>query len=503
MPPVAVSASLFPGLVEEHDFVQPEHYKSTVEFQKECVETGWVLTQHFWNLIRGNNGLMRLIIGRGPVLQWRIKSEQVLLKTIVLIPCLKELQCWGFDNMDAIWAVLSAAPTLESLSIFCRKYQLPDPLPKANATLRILSFLSVRCDGMVMSINNLLDVLLLFPNLSNITLRKITPFVAQEQQQQQQQHLQLDGFEDMPLSTPSGNVQPRDPSTGSNLCELVVESILDYDALLKHLPDHIELTCAAAFGDSWPLALIECGPIFTTFRDTHPPEFAAEDDPVNELFVASHRLRVFDSIEQYILVDEMLRRPWACVGLEWLSCRIVGIDRLTDEEQAMVIQVMAPGYMEELNVEEVAAVEKFQRCRTQQHGVYDRLASLTRLKHLNLGCEIRGIFGAGGTYKVDGREYVSYAEPTFDTLELSLASGLDRLGTLKDLEMIGFECINHRIGRDELDWMAKSWPKLKLMYGLDKERLYHIEHDKERASLKDHFQQVRPDVVHDSQFEGN
>ncbi|KAG0265938.1 hypothetical protein BGZ95_003168 [Linnemannia exigua] len=132
------------------------------------------------------------------------------------------------------------------------------------------------------------------------------------------------------------------------------------------------------------------------------------------------------------------------------------------------------------------------------------VSSLTRLKHLDLGYESRypWTFKSEETYERKGVEYVRYPDnKTFDTLELSLESGLDRLGALKNLEMFGFECLNHRIGRKELDWMAKSWPRLRMMYGLDKERLYKIEHDEERAALKEYFEELRPDVVHDSLFQ--
>ncbi|KAG0372166.1 hypothetical protein BGX24_000610 [Mortierella sp. AD032] len=158
----------------------------------------------------------------------------------------------------------------------------------------------------------------------------------------------------------------------------------------------------------------------------------------------------------------------------------------------------------ELTEEEAVAVEKFQWCQRQHHGVYDQLARLTRLKHLDLGYESRYplTYISRWTYERDGQEYVEYSDgKTFDTLELSLESGLDRLGVLKNLEMFGFECLNHRIGKKELDWMAKNWPRLKLMYGLDKEKLTMIEHDQERAVLKAYFQQSRLDVVHGSMFE--
>lgn len=51
LPPIQVSPPLFPGFIEVYDYEQPQVYDVTPKIQKECVETGWVLTQHFWNLI--------------------------------------------------------------------------------------------------------------------------------------------------------------------------------------------------------------------------------------------------------------------------------------------------------------------------------------------------------------------------------------------------------------------------------------------------------------------
>jgi hypothetical protein len=104
--------------------------------------------------------------------------------------------------------------------------------------------------------------------------------------------------------------------------------------------------------------------------------------------------------------------------------------------------------------------------------------------------------------QVDGVGYFKYAEqPTFDTFRIVSGIGVGPSWEVQNLETIGFWCINHSIGRLELDWMAKSWPRLKLMYDLDKERLYLIEHDKERAALKEYLLQLRPHVVHDGLFE--
>ncbi|KAG0012264.1 hypothetical protein BGZ82_002673 [Podila clonocystis] len=300
------------------------------------------------------------------------------------------------------------------------------------------------------------------------------------------------GFES---ATPE-TVTPRDTNVGANLRAraLDVKTTSDYDTLLKHLPGHVELTY---YDKKPPLCEVLLKHItrFRVFKAENKPCYISEA-PSNELFVISNRLRVFDSIARYIHVDKMLRRSWLCMRLEWLSCRIVGVDRLTDEEQAMVDRVMDPGYSNDLAAEEVVAVEKFERCRAQQHGVYD-VPSLTKLKRLDLGYENRYPWThkrSGEVYEVEGVQYLKYTmPPTFDTLELSLASGLDGLAALKELEMIRFKCINHRIGRTEVDWMAKSWPKLNLIYGLDNERLYDIEPSQERAALKEYFQQLRPD----------
>lgn len=93
-----------------------------------------------------------------------------------------------------------------------------------------------------------------------------------------------------------------------------------------------------------------------------------------------------DIIEYYLHVDDVLRRPWACKSLEWLSRRIVGLDRLNDNEKELVDRVHAQEHTVEDFEEKTRAMEKFARCRAQHHNVYDCLASLTKLKHLELGC---------------------------------------------------------------------------------------------------------------------
>jgi hypothetical protein len=57
---------------------------------------------------------------------------------------------------------------------------------------------------------------------------------------------------------------------------------------------------------------------------------------------------------------------------------------------------------------------------------------------------------------LDARAPIIAEDHTPDTLELSLESGLGLLEALANLETIGFEGVDHRIGKLELEWMAKS-----------------------------------------------
>ncbi|KAF9919542.1 hypothetical protein BGZ65_012046, partial [Modicella reniformis] len=106
------------------------------------------------------------------------------------------------------------------------------------------------------------------------------------------------------------------------------------------------------------------------------------------------------------------------------------------------------------------------------------------LKRLDLGFENRWPRSFVDNYisEIDGEEYMAYEGPTPDTLDLSLESGLYQLEALRDLEMFGFEAIDHRISKREVEWMARSWPKLKLVYGLAKDCLYKLEPDMKKEN---------------------
>ncbi|KAK3841578.1 MAG: hypothetical protein J3R72DRAFT_422014 [Linnemannia gamsii] len=124
--------------------------------------------------------------------------------------------------------------------------------------------------------------------------------------------------------------------------------------------------------------------------------------------------------------------------------------------------------------------------KQQRIRVYEQLTKLVKLKELVIGYENRTpVFPLDRRFGADGQEYLCHGGPIFDTLELSLESGLEQLSTLKDLEVFGFECANHRIGKRGLEWMARAWPQLRMEYDCHKDE------------LREYFQALQPDVVHE------
>ncbi|KAG0277774.1 hypothetical protein BGZ95_005358 [Linnemannia exigua] len=120
---------------------------------------------------------------------------------------------------------------------------------------------------------------------------------------------------------------------------------------------------------------------------------------------------------------------------------------------------------------------------------------MVKLKELVIGYECRRpMHPLEPRLGVDGQMYLRYEGPVLDTLELSLESGLERLSALKELEVFGFEWVNHGIGKREC-W--SGWLRLRVMWGLGKDRFRQMEYDSYKGELREYFQALRPDVVHE------
>ncbi|KAG0216292.1 hypothetical protein B0O80DRAFT_524273 [Mortierella sp. GBAus27b] len=475
---------------------------------QEILQEGLIFTQHYWKLVLDNPDLQQLNLLHIGTRQWYVKHKGLMLKALSEMKGLKQVSVHELLNLSTIWNLGQVMPSVENVSVASYRSPVeeevyPDdaPLLSPLCTVKALSFISngspdvsSRCGS---SIQDIVAMLSLFPNLQTLVT--------------------------MSIETTSRTTIPKLPDQGSALKILHVSSDANLAHLLPYVPNLRELyvddtVAHEAFEllatHCKDLEVLECKQQPWYINDSvRTPE---DEDSLHQLLESCRNLRVFDGIEHFINANDMIWKPWACQRIEKLRCRIVGVERLTPGEQAIYDRIVAnyPSISNndsttvesmDLTEEERKVLKMAISSKEQQRQVYERLASLRHLKHLDLGYESRypWTYKSGDTYisQVDGEEYLEYDGPIPDTLELSLESGLDQLGALKDLEMFGFEAIDHRIQEKELEWMAESWPKLKLMYGLDHDRLDMIELDRRKEELKVFMQTLRPDVVHDSLFE--
>lgn len=232
-------------------------------------------------------------------------------------------------------------------------------------------------------------------------------------------------------------------------------------------------------------------------------------------------LRVFDGIHHTLEASHILKYPWACRDLETFRCQIIGIPRLTIAEQEFIDSTDDESQLTDSNgnsdndndnesesdsdsdsirnsVARTALSKKKQHSLGVQSQVMDHLAGLTSLTVLDLGYEYRNLGAALRKKELEPNWTVKIeeGEPLLDTLELTLATGLDRLSSLTRLEIFGFEGVNHRIGKEELSWMATAWPKLKVLRGLHEDDLPGVVEDPERTKLREFMRELRVDVRH-------
>ncbi|KAF9098309.1 hypothetical protein BGX29_007709 [Mortierella sp. GBA35] len=240
----------------------------------------------------------------------------------------------------------------------------------------------------------------------------------------------------------------------------------------------------------------------TTHREAR---LVTDDNAVHILLLGCPNLKVIDAPHHRIHCDYVLGDEWVCRGLESLRCQFMGFSRLDDDELALyrkVYQGTDPDQAEALMQRNYPDLwKKFTNCRDQHTGVYKQLSRLHRLRTLDLGYEYRNIYLSTRTrhpiQQVDGQTYVDYGGPNLDSMELTWWSGLYLLETLVNLELFGFEGVDHLIDKQELEWMAAFWPKLKVMRGLQEDTLPRVRPDERKAKLRAYMSLLRPDVRHE------
>ena len=130
---------------------------------------------------------------------------------------------------------------------------------------------------------------------------------------------------------------------------------------------------------------------YRSFFNIHPSESKEEIilynvNTVEELLHRCPHLKTLSATGHRIEAVYILAKPWDCRGLKTLRCQIVGMDRLTSEEEDSYKSWITATDQDSKENDELAetedvvkameAMEKHRCCHELQERVYDRLAEM-------------------------------------------------------------------------------------------------------------------------------
>lgn len=188
---------------------------------------------------------------------------------------------------------------------------------------------------------------------------------------------------------------------------------------------------------------------------------------INQLLVGCPKLKSLRGQGLAINIDDLLQGPsWTCFDIESLQCGIMGVPRLSKEEEDLLKTMKKGSHQEPVKDEEQKILEKQRESWAVQGHVLQHLACFKDLKHLDIG--FLKLPHRQGHRRYEQSVYSRYQRisnaPVPDSLELSMASGLAHLASLHRLETFGFGEVDHRIGESELRWMGEHW-SLERVFG--------------------------------------
>ncbi|KAF9436953.1 hypothetical protein BGZ76_002456 [Entomortierella beljakovae] len=206
-------------------------------------------------------------------------------------------------------------------------------------------------------------------------------------------------------------------------------------------------------------------------------------DTVTPILTSCPRLRIFDGDFLELHASNVPEHPWVCTKLQVLKCQIVGIQYLASGDEKE---------LDELGPDTEVTNKWLEACLNQLKSI----TSLKRPDHKNATDEVLSTYIS----KRDDKLYYKYPDPHRDTLSMKLSDGLDQLGTLTRLEYLGFECVRHRMEKEEIEWIAANLPSLKEMRGLADDIHIGLELDPKKKQLRELMETLRKDIIHTQSF---
>lgn len=444
-------------------------------------EVDWEMTREFWKLLRENRGLQVLRLDESLGMFMDHVSDEYFVETLRSLNELTDLE----NNLVHI----DLAVVLEVLPGLKRYAKSTDPCGPLSLTQsgRHLTHVELKTSA---TCQEILQFLKDAPNLVSLSIRNLehvmTRYTSEEAEAlmdntpSQLQRLQIGTFEILHIS----------------LLDRVLPWMPDLTTL--HLTRLYPGLARSFIHNCSKLTMIEgsnVGPILqvTPGRWQENQEARA----LEEMIMSCPTLEKIDWIGRTLYETSLWEYVGVWPNLTFLRCQIGGLKILPVEYEATWKQIKGlPG---PFRYKENKTLEQQESIRREQRLVLSRIGSLYNLKTLDIGADFwlhknttwaKG--GQGGTW-VDGKRPRMY-----DCLRLSLEMGLDELAGLKDLEVFGFEGIEHEIEEADLGWMCANWVRLKVMRGLFSGHLLaETKEDLKKARLQDAMRRLRPDVVHE------
>ncbi|KAG9065001.1 hypothetical protein KI688_002320 [Linnemannia hyalina] len=454
----------------------------------------WSTAQNFWLLVMVNKATLRTLRLDRSLDSLAHLDTNFLLDTLATLPHLTELDntLLKIDIRD----VLDRLPSLRSNR--SSNYELPfQVLTKSYDHLRALEIYNP------LPSKTFFSLLSCLPNLEDL---RISEFVRRE--------FFVDNPEIMLNNTPTRLKGLHIMSGAAHLGPRLAERIIPWIPLLTSFTiDRLQDETAEALfihcknletirqsDDGCTLYDIQ----YDSLRPINPDNIPRPTSKLFKLLQDYPSLKILDRIDQRLVAADLLAQTWApLTKLKVFRCQIVNVNRLTPSEETMLAHT-SPSWLPRPN-EALTLITKHTQSTALQKAILSRLGTLTNLRVLDLGYEWRDVWADSRSrsecrrYTSNTQEYIRYGTPYKNTLELTLSTGLTHLSELRHLQVFGFEGVDHRIGKQELEWMAVHWPKLKIMRGLQEDdHLVQIEPDPVKTELRRYMEMLRPDVKHES-----
>lgn len=191
-------------------------------------------------------------------------------------------------------------------------------------------------------------------------------------------------------------------------------------------------------------AIVNCGQRLREFDIEDCDRLSSEH--LTSILSAASNLRGFSIIStnfpqrataSFIKAQDLISVRWNTPMLEYFGCpiRVPRPDNHVPAEE----------------VDRAFDHPSIKHCHDVERAVYRQISLQTNLTELSLCC----------MEWTDLEESLQWYSP-----EMSLASGLSELASLKNLEKLCVRFMNHRIRVPELKWMAENWPRLESLEGL-------------------------------------